>query len=264
MNVRLLKAAVGLLLLALSLLGLSLYLLDQAGDISRFSEAELSTIETQNEGVSFMTPPQVLEESRLHPVPAVVLNLRQDSAYQPLDALIDVEPISVSTIEINTAESEPSYGTLHVPKIEFSHQVVPLPYVDGEWDTDDLGSDVALLEGVGQFPNDDKAMVFAGHVNIYWPAPGPFAHLDKLMPLDEIVYMLDDQKYVYQISQLAFVNPDQVDLILRDNGQQIVLLTCSQFNLLSGTFDQRLLVIADLVEVQSMHAVTEIEHLKAD
>lgn len=142
-------------------------------------------------------------------------------------------------------------GTLIIPKIDIHHQTVNLPFVDGQWQTDDLGSDIGRLEGTGRFPQDDQAMVFAAHYTIYWPVSGPFIDLEQLMPNDEIIYIENGQKYVYNISQLAYVDPDQVDLLFRDNGDQIVLLTCSQFNLLSGHFDKRLLVIADLAEIQA-------------
>ena len=127
-----------------------------------------------------------------------------------------------------------------------------IPLVDQEWDISDLGASVGRLEGTGRFPQDDRAMVFAGHAAVFWPLRGPFADLEDLFPDDEITYLHDGKLYRYRVSRLVFATPNQIDLIVNDNGDQIVLVTCGDVDFTTGLSDERLIVTADLVSVEEL------------
>ena len=141
-------------------------------------------------------------------------------------------------------------GTLVINKIDLTSGIVTVPVVDNRWPVEDLGQDVGLLQGGGRFPQDEKAMIFAGHATTFWPIKGPFAGIDKLLPNDEIVYIHNNDKYTYQISRLIWAEPDQINILDSDNGDQIILVTCGQYNYYEGSFERRLVVLADLIDVQ--------------
>lgn len=147
------------------------------------------------------------------------------------------------------ADTSNVHGQLIIPKIELQQDTVHLPLVEGYWPVDELGAEIGLLGGTGEHPYDDMSMVFAGHVTTYWPISGPFAAVDELVPNDEIVYIYEEQAYVYKISRLLFAEPDQVNMLLSDRGDQIILVTCGQYDYFNGSYDGRLVVLADLIEV---------------
>ncbi|MFK7803016.1 MAG: sortase [Anaerolineae bacterium] len=158
--------------------------------------------------------------------------------------------LTLASRSTKTSEAAQAQSTLVVPKLELQNPIVSVPLVDGYWSVDDLGSEVGMLEGVGRFPQDEQSMVFAGHVTTFWPIGGPFAYLDRLLPKDEVIYIYENQKYVYEVTRLLYVEPNQVNHLLNDNGDQIILVTCGQYNVLQGDFEKRLLVIADLIDIQ--------------
>ncbi|MEM8863705.1 MAG: sortase [Chloroflexota bacterium] len=157
---------------------------------------------------------------------------------------------SVSTVK---SENSDTLGQLIIPKIELNHTAVDLPLVDGYWPVDELGSEVGLLGGTGRHPNDGMSMVFAGHVTTYWPINGPFAAVDELVPNDEIIYVYENREYIYKISRLLFAEPDQVNILLSDRGDQIILVTCGQYDYYRGSYDGRLVVLADLIEINPVN-----------
>ncbi|MEM8860533.1 MAG: sortase, partial [Chloroflexota bacterium] len=82
------------------------------------------------------------------------------------------------------------------------------------------------------------------------PIRGPFADLKKLVPGDEITYIVNNKKYSYEVSRLLFADPSRVDLILKDDGDQIILVTCGEVDFSTGLSKDRLIVSADLVSVE--------------
>ncbi len=140
-------------------------------------------------------------------------------------------------------------GVLSIPKLKLETEIMHLPNYGAGWNLGLIDKNVALLGDTGRYPLDERAMVFSAHVIDSWEF-GPFFHLDKLMPQDQVSYIYRNQKFIYEVSRLMYVTPDRADLLYQDNGEQIILMTCSDYSFSSGIFEKRLLVIADLVDVQ--------------
>ncbi len=147
------------------------------------------------------------------------------------------------------ADPQIENGRLSIPKLGLNTQIVPLPNYGEGWNLGLINQEVALLGNTGRFPLDEKAMVFSGHVIDSWEF-GPFFHLNRLMPQDQLSYVYKNQEFIYEVSRLMFVTPDRADLLYQDDGERIILMTCSDYSFASGIFEKRLLVIADLVDVQ--------------
>lgn len=146
----------------------------------------------------------------------------------------------------------PDRSSLIIEKISLNESIEAIPLINQTWDVSDLGANVGLLEGTGRFPQDDRAMVFAGHAAVFWPLRGPFADLFRLLPGDKIKYVAGDKLYRYEVSRLVYATPSQVELILNQNGNQIVLVTCGEVDFSTGLSDERLIVTADLVSVEEL------------
>lgn len=145
-----------------------------------------------------------------------------------------------------------SDGTLIIPKMELHSGIVPVPIVDNQWQVEDLRQDVGLLAGGGRFPGDEKSMILAGHATTFWPIKGPFAKLPGLVPNDEIIYHYGNQEYTYKISRLIWAEPDNVNILNSDNGDRLILVTCGDYDYFVGRYDQRLVVLADLIDVKPL------------
>ncbi len=174
----------------------------------------------------------------------------QDESQSRLSLFAESITTSKSAQDQSTNNENSVDNTLVINKIDLTSTIVTVPVVDNRWPVEDLGQDVGLLQGGGRFPKDEKAMIFAGHVTTFWPIKGPFAGIDKLLPNDEIVYIHNNDKYTYQISRLIWAEPDQINILDSDNGDQIILVTCGQYNYYEGSFERRLVVLADLIDVQ--------------
>lgn len=170
-----------------------------------------------------------------------------------IEAQAESDVLSVTNAEglISSNEIE---GTLIIPKMDLNSGIVPVPIVDNQWQIEELRQDVGLLAGGGRFPGDEKSMILAGHATTFWPIKGPFAKLPGLVPNDEIIYHYNNQKYTYKISRLIWAEPDNVNILNSDNGNQLILVTCGDYDYFVGRYDQRLVVLADLIDVKPLES----------
>ncbi|MEM9775292.1 MAG: sortase [Chloroflexota bacterium] len=179
-----------------------------------------------------------------------------NSADQPRDSSLNVSQSYLDSFVpaslFEESNSPTVHGSLTIPKISLSNQIEHIPLVNSVWDITDLGAKIGLLEGTGRHPEDDQAMVFAGHAAVFWPLRGPFADLQKLLPGDEVIYIHENKRYKYEVSRLVFADPSRVDLILDKGGDQLVLVTCGNVDFSTGLAEDRLIVTADLVSVDEL------------
>lgn len=165
----------------------------------------------------------------------------------------------LKTRRTNSLEvSEPNL--LSLPRVDVESDVINIPIVEGSWDLTELDHHVGILEGAGQHPGDDYSMVFAGHVTTRWPILGPFGRLKNFSLGDEVVYSDQENIYTYEISRFIYAHPSRVDLLFQERGDQIVLVTCNGYDLLSDSFSKRLVSYATLVSVEPKNGIEpEIE-----
>lgn len=138
-------------------------------------------------------------------------------------------------------------GQLLIPAFSVNKPIVTVPIVSNQWDISQLDSDVGLLEQTGRFPGDEAAMTFVGHSTTYWPIKGPFGDLFRMELGDEIVYRVGHTDYVYEITRFVFLKPSSVDYLFQEDGNKILLVTCSDYDLKAGEYNSRLMVEATLV-----------------
>jgi LPXTG-site transpeptidase (sortase) family protein len=163
-------------------------------------------------------------------------------------------PIVINTavtksVTLPTATPEPGLpDRLLIPKLNLDEAIVAVPIVDGEWDISDLGSQVGWLTTTGQQPGEAWAMAFVGHVSLENGTSGPFGYLWKLRVGAEIILQRDPIQYVYTVTEKRDVDADAVKDLYVADGNQIVLMTCDNWDFVNWRYTERLLVLAKLVE----------------
>ena len=150
-----------------------------------------------------------------------------------------------------TAKPNPiSFGELIIPSIGVHHQVTAVPVVNGSWDISNLESQVGHLQTTGVTPSDPLAMTFIGHVTVPWPGKGPFADLIIVEHGEEIIYRWNGQDYIYQVSRILMVNPEDVHVLYHDAPNSIQIATCSGWDLVDRDYNKRLVTRATLVRIE--------------
>lgn len=137
---------------------------------------------------------------------------------------------------------------LLIPSIQLDESIVAIPLTAAGWDISHLAFHVGWLESTGVRPNDSLAMAFIGHVTISAAQNGPFARLQNLHPLDEVVYRQGGQDYVYSVANIEHVKPEDLQKLYVAKGDHLLLVTCTDWNYLTETYEGRLLADAVLAK----------------
>lgn len=164
-------------------------------------------------------------------------------------------PDEASPVSPTQALGDPTATTerarLIIPEIKLDAEIVDVPIVDNTWNVDDLGERIGWLAGTGKAPGDDYAPVLAAHVSTDTGVAGPFGYLWSLSLGGTIELEIGDRRYTYEVIDRRTAKPADVNKVLIPNGNRLVLLTCEGWDLSRLTYDERLLVIAELRETSS-------------
>ena len=173
-----------------------------------------------------------------------------DEAYAAIgdDTAVSGLPKPLSE-EVQAVEDDvPQFGKLIISDIDVNQGVIPIFVRDGQWDIRDIGSAIGHLETTGAFPGDALAMTFTGHVTLPWPKiSGPFADLILLEHGEEIVYRWNGIDYIYQVERIFRANPQSVHLLYEEDGEKLILVTCSGWDVNGREYAERLVTRAVLV-----------------
>jgi LPXTG-site transpeptidase (sortase) family protein len=134
---------------------------------------------------------------------------------------------------------------LIIPAIKVDENIVAIPLTQNGWDISRLAFHIGWLESTGVKPNDSRAMTLIGHVTVSAAQVGPFANLQSLKALDEVIYRAGGSDYVYTVNSISQVKPEDVGRLYVNKGDHILLVTCTDWNYLTEVYEGRL--IADAV-----------------
>jgi LPXTG-site transpeptidase (sortase) family protein len=159
--------------------------------------------------------------------------------------------------KINESESNISALTdelsIFIPKLNARSSIVGVPYEDGQWDVSWLGNRAGYLFG-SAYPTWEGNTVITAHV---WNADGTeglFRDIASLRYGDRIEIAAYGQKYVYSVREVHLkVSPESTDLLFKHEERDwVTLLTCSNFNEVTGSYDSRTIVRAVLIQVKNL------------
>jgi len=89
----------------------------------------------------------------------------------------------------------------------------------------------------------------AGHVSLWDGSDGPFRYLDKLATQDEIILRTEKNIYTYLVREKRVVDESNLTVLQPVIDEQLTLITCTGWNPEVSLYLQRLVIIAELVEV---------------
>jgi sortase A len=96
--------------------------------------------------------------------------------------------------------------------------------------------------------------VITSHVVTNYGADGPFARLKAVSVGDNIYVTSFDRLYIYKVKSLGNVAPNDITVFGHADEPVLTLITCSNFNEATQTYDNRYVVKADLVQVSRLGA----------
>ena len=139
---------------------------------------------------------------------------------------------------------------LEIPELEVLAPITGVPLENGVWNVNWLADQAGWLEG-SSFPSANGNSVLTGHV---WNAdntPGIFNGLNELLYGDQILIHTFGEIYIYEVRERSVTRPDAVDEMLTHyDTPWITLVTCKDYDEKTRDYRKRILINAELVEIQ--------------
>jgi LPXTG-site transpeptidase (sortase) family protein len=166
------------------------------------------------------------------------------------------QPIAAAEGETQTVNSPGSripgrnyfgQSELFIPAAGISAPIVQV-YLDGtSWDVTSLGMAVGHLQGTTWLDDGPGNIVLSGHVELADGRRGIFSRLDDLAVGDEIYVTRDGVDRVYRIIEINSVDPDDLTPLYPTTTPRLTLITCSSYDFWSDTYEQRHVIVAELI-----------------
>ena len=218
--------------------GLSLGLLVRAGQ----RETEIASQLGNNTNLSKQVYLPVPEEGPVWP---------SNSPHEEFETLPDY-PIPSPPVETTTATEESRDLTpvnrILIPALGVDTEVKYVPYDGFTWLVKGLRQEVAWM-GETSWPGLAGNTALAGHVSLWDGSDGPFRYLDKLATQDEIILRTEKNIYTYLVREKRVVDESNLTVLQPVIDEQLTLITCTGWNPEVSLYLQRLVIIAELVEV---------------
>ncbi len=168
----------------------------------------------------------------------------------PRPLLRDIEPEIVPIVQQATAPEIPreitSGAIFFAPTAGIRTRIVQ-SYLNGEsWDVDNLGSYAGHLQGTAWI-NQPGNVVLAGHAEVFSGAGGIFSAIAELNVGDPLIITQDGSEYRYNVVEKRYVEPDDLTPFYPTEVPRLTLTTCSNYDLLQNTYQERYVVIAERV-----------------
>ncbi|MGB9668885.1 MAG: sortase domain-bontaining protein [Anaerolineales bacterium] len=181
-------------------------------------------------------------------------------AFQDLATLPDY-PIPTPTnipAEVNgNAPDDSPPNRILIPSLNLDTVVKYVPFDGFTWLISGLQNEIAWM-GSTSWPGLGGNTGLAGHVTLRNGADGPFRHLEDLQINDVITVFTERNSYTYKVSQKKVVKDDDFSIVQPSQQPILTLITCTGWNQDLGHYLQRLVVVADLVEMKPIAAQSMI------
>jgi LPXTG-site transpeptidase (sortase) family protein len=192
-------------------------------------------------------------ESIQHPVPQLAAVPLTATPMQT-DVQTVTAPTSTTLPTLSTSSPtiplQSSVGTMRIvsEKARLSTQITPLYFGrNDDWDLSTLGSFAGHLEGTPKMGQGGN-FVLAGHVELKDGVPGPFANLALLSVGDPITILSSPRETivatVYRVTSVETVKPEAFDHIRNHGYEELTLVTCGDWDPVTGTYRVRLIIHA--------------------
>lgn len=138
---------------------------------------------------------------------------------------------------------------IEIPALKLNTSVAGVKLEKGNWNATWLWDQAGWLQGTA-FPTWSGNSVITAHVVRSDGQPGPFARLNKLKPGDQVVVYAYGYRYIYVVRSTRYVAPDDISILRHETKPWLTLVTCDDYDEASGTYLSRVVVRAELAQVE--------------
>ena len=137
---------------------------------------------------------------------------------------------------------------MEIPRLELDIEVRKIPFSREQktWDITEETGAVYWLEGTSH-PEYGGNTVLAAHY-MESGEPGPLFRVRDLEEGDEIILYSENTKYTYKVDRYQYV-PDTYVEFMKSRPYALTLFTCSGFNWDTGVWEQRVIVLGTLFQI---------------
>lgn len=146
---------------------------------------------------------------------------------------------------------ESSITRIVIPSMRLDTVVKFVPFSGETWPIAGLKQEVAWMGGTS-WPGLGSNTGLAGHVDLVDGSPGPFWNLGTLRSGDQVILYTEKNIFTYQAREQKIVEDTDISVIDATEHAQITLITCTTWDSDLYTYLKRLVVFADLVNVQPL------------
>lgn len=139
------------------------------------------------------------------------------------------------------------YPAIFIPSAGVSEYIIESRLESTGWRVDHLGNRVGHLEGttaVGESGN----IVLAGHVENSEGRAAVFSNLGDLEIGASVTLSEGEVMQHYAVTEVKVVPNDDLSVVYDVGDDRVTLITCTGYNLLTDSYDERVVVVAHRVE----------------
>lgn len=174
------------------------------------------------------------------------VNDRLITAYQAGDDDVKLNPIETFVTGARQDTKGINIGDDMAGVLEIASADILEPVYMGPLSEEKLRNGVSFLEDTDNL--DMQNIPIAGHR--VEGAGIRFNYIDRASVGDEINFITRDETRVYEITEMFEVDPSEVGVLDQTAGdpQELILITCEEYNPETLLFEKRLIVKAEIVE----------------
>jgi LPXTG-site transpeptidase (sortase) family protein len=141
-----------------------------------------------------------------------------------------------------------------IPAVGLDAVVKYVPYDGYTWKIAGLRQEVAWM-GETSWPGLEGNTALAGHVTVQGGGNGPFRYLEELVAGDEITLFTEKNIYKYKVQEQKVVGQTDMTVVQPHEKRQLTLITCTGWDGEIGFYLDRLVVVADLADVEPRNGI---------
>ena len=165
-------------------------------------------------------------------------------------------PIPSPEVSVTPGADEEALDTSPVERIIIPALLVDtvvkyVPFDGVSWYITGLRDEVAWM-GDTSWPGLGGNTALAGHVTVLGMGDGPFRYLEELPVGETIILHTDQNRYVYKVREQRVVEVDDFSVLAPSENPMLTLVTCIEWDDENSMYVKRLVVLADLIDTQSL------------
>jgi LPXTG-site transpeptidase (sortase) family protein len=167
-------------------------------------------------------------------------------------------PIPIPEITPTPGEDPPDSSAIQrilIPALGLDTVVKYVPYDGYTWMIAGLRQEVAWM-GETSWPGLGGNTALAGHITLRDGGNGPFRYLEELVAGDEVTLFTEQNIYKYRVRERQIVAETDTSVVKPGDNKELTLITCTGWDADSRFYLERLVVSADLVDVEPIRIET--------